>query len=98
MRRWFYLLGQMIVHRNAVHCIDEIDSSMHPSSQSQFSRLLAEYAGKFKNQLFLTSHNIEFADAFLNALYGEGGPYESSKTDSVRLITIRTNQARPEAS
>ncbi len=96
MRRWFYLLGNMTAYRNAVHCIEEIDSMMHPASQSQFCRWLAEYADKFENQLFLTSHNIEFADAFLEALYGEGAPYESSQTDSVRLITIRTNQGRPE--
>jgi hypothetical protein len=94
MRRWYYLLGHMLVHRRAVHCIEEIDSTMHPASQALFCRLLAKYAEQFDNQLFLTSHNIEFADAFLNALYGEGGIYADSKLDDVRVITIHMTEGR----
>ena len=91
-RRWFHLLGYMLVNRNAVHCIDEVDSSFHPEAQSHFSRLLIQYAEKFGNQLFLTSHSIEFADAFLEALYGGDGALASSSEDPVRIFTIKRSE------
>ena len=96
MRRWFYLLGNMLVYKGAVHCIEEIDSTMHPTSQTQFCRRLAEFAGRFKNQIFLTSHNIEFADAFLKALFDEGGTYVDSQSDPVRAYTVHLDQGRAE--
>jgi hypothetical protein len=96
MRRWYYLLGHMLVHQKAVHCIEEIDSTMHPASQTLFCRLLAKYADRFDNQLFLTSHNIEFADAFLAALYGPDGIYAKTDSDSVRVITVHVRDGRAE--
>lgn len=96
MRRWFYLLGNMLVYKGAVHCIEESDSTMHPSSQAQFCRRLAEFATRFKNQIFLTSHNIEFADAFLQALFGEGGTYAGTTLDPVRVYTVHLQGGRAE--
>ncbi len=89
MRRWFYLLGHMLVFTNAIHCIEEIDFGFHPDARRDLSRLLIEYAEKYGNQLFLTSHSMEFADAFLEALYGEEGVLVSSSEDPVRIFTIR---------
>jgi len=96
MRRWFYLLGNMLVYKGAVHCIEEIDSTMHPTSQTQFCRRLAEFTDRFRNQIFLTSHNIEFADAFLKALFGEGGTYTEAASDPVRVYTIHLSHGRAE--
>ncbi len=95
MRRWFHLLGDMFVYRNAVHCIEEIDSTFHPSAQGYLSRILTEYANEFHNQLFITSHSIEFADNFLNALYGENG-IVGTDDDPVRLFTLKKNSERDE--
>jgi hypothetical protein len=92
MRRWYYLLGNMIVSRGAVHCIEEADSMLHPASQPAFCRWLAKYAEEFDNQVFLTTHSIEFADSFLNALFGEGGVYAKNETDPVRVMTIHPNK------
>ena len=89
MRRWFYLIGNMLVHNNTCHCIEEIDSTFHPSAHDQLSRLLQKYATKYENQLFMTSHSIEFADLFLNALYGENGQLSNQDHDPVRVYTIR---------
>jgi hypothetical protein len=91
MRRWFYLLGQMLVYKYAAHCIEEIDSTFHPSVQGDISRLLLRYAEQFDNQLFLTSHSIEFADAFLESLYGEDGVVAPDE-DPVRIFTIKPSE------
>ncbi len=89
MRRWLYLLGHMLVFRNACHCIEEIDATFHPAAQPRFSSLLVGYARRFNNQLFLTSHSIEFTDAFLEALYGENGIVKKDEEDPVRLFSLR---------
>jgi len=89
MRRWFHLVGHMLVYKNAVHFIDEVDAFFHPNARSHLSRLLIEYAEKYNNQLFLTSHSMEFADAFLEALYGENGVIVPGSEDPVRVFTIR---------
>ncbi len=89
MRRWFYLLGQMLVFQNAVHCIEEIDATFHPAAQSDFTHLLVNYAEKFNNQLFLTSHSLEFADALFDSLYGENGVVADRNEDPVRVFTTK---------
>jgi len=88
MRRWFYLLGNMIVYKNAIHCIEEIDATLHPDAQQDFARLLVKYTQKYQNQLFVTSHSIEFLDAFLAALYAEESSDLLENEDPVRVFTI----------
>ena len=94
MRRWFHLLGNLMIYRNSVHLIEEIDATFHPNAQEKFGHLLVEYADKFNNQLFMTSHNLEFADKFLESLYGEEGSIpedqedQEDQEDPVRVITI----------
>jgi hypothetical protein len=88
MRRWYHLLGNMIVYQNAVHCIEEIDATFHPAAQPDMARLLVEYARTYNNQLFLTSHSIEFLDAFLDALYAQDGGSVPDGEDPVRVFTI----------
>jgi hypothetical protein len=94
LRRWFYLLGNMLVTRNACHCIEEIDATFHPDSHGSLARLLVHYAGKFNNQLFMTSHSIEFTDAFLDALYGNGGQIRPNEEDPVRIFTVKRKSHR----
>ncbi len=88
MRRWYHLLGNMIVYQDAVHCIEEIDATFHPAAQSDLARLLVEYAHTYNNQLFLTSHSIEFLDAFLEALYAQDEGSVPDGKDPVRVFTI----------
>lgn len=93
MRRWFHLLGHMLVNQNAIHCLEEIDATFHPDSYRNLSCNLIQYAEKYNNQLFVTSHNIEFADAFLDSLYGENGVVAPDKEDPVRVFTIKQDDA-----
>lgn len=90
MRRWFYLLGRMIVNQNAIHCIEEIDSTLHFEAQEDFSRNLVQYCQKYNNQLFITSHSIEFADNFLEILYGKNGIIKETDDDIIRFYTLKS--------
>ena len=96
MRRWFHLLGNLMIYPNSVHLIEEIDATFHPNAQEKFGHLLVEYADKFNNQLFMTSHNLEFADKFLESLYGEEGTITEDQEDPVRVITIGQSRDDPE--
>jgi len=94
MRRWFYLIGHMVVYKDAVHCIEEIDASFHPKSHEELSKSLIRYADKFNNQLFITSHSIEFLDAFLNGLYGKNGIINRNSPDPARIFTLKKSKER----
>ena len=89
MRRWYNILGGMIVYQNAIHCIEEIDSTFHPNAQEDLAKNLVNYAQKYNNQLFMTSHSLEFVDEFLEVLYG---PDSEMEDDCVRIITLRNNE------
>lgn len=88
MRRWFSLLGNMIINQSSIHCIEEIDSTFHYEAQAKLSRNLVEYSNKYNNQLFITSHSIEFIDQFLETLYVEN-PIIKNDNDIVRIFTIK---------
>jgi hypothetical protein len=44
----------------------------------------------------MTSHNLEFADKFLESLYGEEGSIPEDQEDPVRVITIDKSPDAPE--
>ena len=89
MRRWYNILGGMIVYQNAIHCIEEIDSTFHPNAQPELVKNIIYYAKKYYNQIFMTSHSLEFVDEFLEVLYGPDGNLED---DCVRVITLRNDE------
>lgn len=89
VRRWYYLLGNMHIFRNSIHCIEEIDATFHTGAQSLLSQLLLNHAINFSNQIFATSHSIEYMDCFLDALFGPEGCVEDSEPDPVRIFTLR---------
>ena len=47
-------------------CVDEIDNAIHYNLFVDFITFLQNLASKFNVQLFITSHNAEFLDAFLD--------------------------------
>jgi AAA15 family ATPase/GTPase len=87
VQRWYSILGGLLLYQNAIHCIEEIDATFHPSSQKDLSRNLYNYAKQYKNQLFMTSHSIEFVDNLLQAIYEENDYSE----DIVRIITLKND-------
>jgi len=66
MRRWFYLIGNLITYKNSVHLIEEIDSTFHPDSMPILVKALYKYSELYGNQIFMTSHNQEFLEIMLN--------------------------------
>ncbi|KSU85177.1 ATPase/GTPase, AAA15 family [Fictibacillus enclensis] len=88
VQRWYNILGGLILYQNAIHCLEEVDATFHPSAQTDLSRNLYKYAKKFNNQLFMTSHSIEFVDNLLHAIY-ENQPEDEQ--DIVRIITLKSD-------
>jgi AAA15 family ATPase/GTPase len=89
LRRWYHILGNMITFQNAIHCIEEIDSTFHPESQHKLAPLLLRYSKKYNNQIMLTSHSLEFADAFLSSLYKDkNNELIKEGEDPVRIFTL----------
>ena len=85
-RRWYELLGGMVTFPNSVHCIEEADATIHHEAQEGFSVNLARYAQKYNNQIFLTTHNVEYLETFLTAI--EANEKDCLKNE-VRVITLR---------
>lgn len=89
LRRWFHLIGSMLVYHDAVHCIEEIDATFHHKAQQDLSHELLRYAKIYNNQLFITTHNGEYLHSFLNAVRAHEGEDVMSLEDDVRVITMR---------
>lgn len=91
VQKWFYILGSIVLYRDSIICIDEIDTGLHTSAQLKFCKHFVEYALKYNTQLFVTTHNIEFIDKFLSSIQ------ESNNSDianDIAVITIRENGIR----
>lgn len=86
LRRWYSLLGGMLIFKNAIHCIDEVDVGFHQKVQGAFSKQLVNYTHKYNNQLFMTTHNVEYMSEFLHAINNIG---DNVLENDVRVITLR---------
>ncbi len=83
VQRWFYILGTIAVNKGSIICVDEVDVAFHPNSQALFCGRLVEYAVKNDVQLFLTTHNIEFLDQFLNL------DHSQNDQEEVAIVTMK---------
>jgi uncharacterized protein YqfB (UPF0267 family) len=83
VQRWFYILGCLVLYRNSILCIDEIDSGFHPKAQEKFCRYLIDGATCYNVQLFLTTHNLEFLDNFLRAAQN------TEELDNIRILSLK---------
>lgn len=88
-RRWFHLVGSMLVYHDAVHCIEEIDATFHHKAQHDLSYELLRYAKKYNNQLFITTHNSEYLHSFLAAIKNDPEDGGTSLKNDVRVFTMR---------
>lgn len=85
-QRWFYIISTTVLSKNSIICIDEIDATLHPSAQADFCRNLIYYAAEYNVQIFATTHNMEFIDAFL----GEYSKYKKNHEDyEARIVTLK---------
>lgn len=87
VRRWFNIIGNMVAYKRSIHCIEEIDVNFHHKTQGPLAIQLYQYARKFQNQVFATSHSGEFLYSFLEGIRDEAG--DALLTDDIRVITLR---------
>lgn len=85
-RRWYEILGEMVVNPNSIHCIEEADATLHYEAQKGFSINIVKLAKEYNNQIFLTSHNVEFLKTFLQSIREKN---EDELKNGVRVITLR---------
>jgi hypothetical protein len=55
--------------KNGILCIDEIDSALHKSLLSDFTKFIQQMAQEFNVQIFLSTHSKECIDAFIENEY-----------------------------
>ena len=87
VQRWFYIIGALTIYKNAILCIDEIDLGLHPNAQVDFCKNISDYAIKNNVQLFITTHNLEFIDKYLEAISDK-----SEVTEKVNVFTMRQSE------
>ncbi|MBQ9007753.1 MAG: AAA family ATPase [Clostridia bacterium] len=85
IQRGFCILGTVALSRNAILCVDGVDTGLHPDVFMEFCRRLSGYAGDNHVQLFMTTHNMEFVDHYLNATAKPG----CTVSAGTRVITLR---------
>lgn len=88
LRRWFNILGGMVAYKNAIHCIEEIDSTFNCKLQGKLVPLLWKYTSEYHNQLFVTTHSEEFLKNFLKGMESNVETNYSLRED-IRVITLR---------
>ena len=86
VQRWFSLLGRMIAYPDAVHCIEEADVTFHHQAQGGLAANLKNVTQKYNNQVFMSTHNVEFLKTFL---IGMGKDDPDFLRNQVRVVTLR---------
>lgn len=86
VRRWYEVIGEMITLPNSVHCIEEVDATLHHEAQEGFAVNLTRYAQKYNNQIFMTTHNAEYLETFLQAVETDNA---DCLKNEVRVVTLR---------
>lgn len=86
VRRWYELIGEMLTFQNSVHCIEEADATLHHEAQEGFAVNLTRYAQKYNNQIFMTTHNAEYLETFLQAVESDNA---DCLKNEVRVVTLR---------
>ena len=89
VQRWFYIFGVVVLYKNSIICIDEIDVGFHPTAQVEFCTNLILAAKKNNVQLFLTTHNLEFIDNFLKATKN----IDDKDASDIKIITLRRQES-----
>ena len=76
----------MIAYPSAVHCIEEADVTFHHQAQGGLAVNLKNVTQKYNNQVFMSTHNVEFLKTFL---IGIGKDDPEFLRNCVRVVTLR---------
>lgn len=84
MQRWFNVIGHLIIKKKSIKLFEELDATIHYEAQRGMGAYLTKLSKLYDNQIFATSHSIEFVRNFLEGVQ-EDCP-ENLK--DVRIITL----------
>lgn len=85
LQRWYHIIGSFVLYRGSMVCIDEVDVTFHPAAQTALCKNMLHFARKYDIQLFITTHNLEFLDAFLDTWE----EMSDVVTDDICVITLK---------
>ena len=91
LQRCFYIIGSIFLYKNGILCIDGVDTGFHFTTQQAFCKLITKYAKDNNVQLFISTHNIEFVDNFIQSF---DNPDMDNDIDEIRIITLRTIKSK----
>lgn len=75
--------------RNGIICIDELETAIHFSLLTKFTKFLQELAESFNVQVFITTHSKECLDAFIKNGYANNDITVIHLTDSNNELTYK---------
>lgn len=84
LQRWFNIIGSFVLQRDSIKLIEEIDATLHFEAQKEMGAYICQLSKEFNNQVFASSHSIEFVDNFLSGIK-ESSP---EMLKDVRVITM----------
>ena len=93
VRRWYAVLGNIVMQQHGILCIEEVDGTFHPASQFRLVVNLRKAAERYDTQIFMTTHNLEFLHAVLESIGAENTDYLQ---EQVRVITLRRAEEKSE--
>ncbi len=85
----FRILAEIIIHKGGRLMIDEIETGVHYSRMKQFLEVVIRSANENNVQLFLTTHNKECIQSFVEAF---SEPELNGLTTKARNITLVENK------
>lgn len=85
MQKWFSVLGNQMIYKDSIQCIDEIGDMLHPKAQGSLGLNLSEISRENNNQIFATTQSLEFVSNYLSKVKEEN----EELLDDIKIITLR---------
>lgn len=85
MQKWFFMIGNQLIYKNAYHCLDEIGDMLHPKAQGILGFNLSRLAEENNNQIFSTTQSLEFVKNYLEYVFENDQRY----LEDIRVITLK---------
>lgn len=85
MQKWFSLVGNQMIYKNYISCIEEIGDMLHPEAQGGLGYNLTLMAEESNNQIFGTTQSLEFIVNYLKSI----SENREELLKDIRVITLR---------
>lgn len=85
MQKWFSMIGNQLIYKNTIHCLDEIGDMLHPEAQGILGLNLSKIVTEHNNQVFATTQSLEFVENYLKYVFEN----EKQYLEDIRIITLK---------